>query len=200
MKKIGILGGSFDPFHNGHLAIGNAALEECGLDKIILLPTNVQPFKIGQERASNEHRINMTNLIAHENKNFVVSTVEAESSEISYTYNTMQHLSAEFPNCELCFIVGTDSFLGLESWYRHEELLSEGSFIIGIRPGYKETETENKAAYYRDKYNTKIQILHNQILQISSTEIKQNIKNGESINLLVPDSIERYIYEHKLYK
>lgn len=200
MSDIGILGGSFDPFHNGHLSIAKAAMRECGLAKIILLPARVQPFKVGRHMASEEDRVNMVSLIARRNQNFAVSTAEAFSEEISYTYKTLQTLKEQYPKDRLHFILGTDSFLSLESWYKGEELLREFPFIVGVRPGYKESETAEMVEKMRRTYDAKIKILHNRILEVSSTEIKENIKAGKPIRDLVPFPIERYIHEHGLYQ
>ncbi|MGC2872934.1 nicotinate-nucleotide adenylyltransferase [Ihubacter sp. mB4P-1] len=200
MQDIGILGGSFDPFHRGHLSIARAAMKECGLSRIILLPAKVQPFKIGREMASSEDRVNMVSLIARENENFIVSTVEACSQEVSYTYRTLQRLQEEYEKDRLHFIMGTDSFLSLESWYKSEQLLREFSIIIGIRPGYKESETVELMNTLRKKYDARIKVLHNRVMEVSSTEIKENVKAGRSIRELVPFQIERYISEHGLYQ
>ena len=200
MGEIGILGGSFDPFHYGHLSIAKAALKECGLSQIILMPTKVQPFKLGKKRASEIDRVNMVRLIAKNNENFTVSTIEAFSQDVSYTYKTLQVLGEEYDREKLHFILGTDSFLSIETWYRGEDLLRNYSFIVGVRPGYKESETEEKVRYYRETYNTKVKTLHNRVLEVSSTEIKEKIMRGESIRSLVPYEIERYINEHGLYK
>lgn len=200
MGHIGILGGSFDPFHYGHLSIAKAALKECGLSKVVLMPTKVQPFKLGKKRASEEDRVNMVRLIAKKNENFAVSTIEAFSQEVSYTYKTLQALSEEYGREKLQFIMGTDSFLSIETWYKGEELLKTYSFIVGVRPGYKESETEEKLQYYKEKYGTQVRILHNRVLEVSSTEIKERIKDGRSIREFVPYEIERYIDEHGLYQ
>ncbi len=200
MSGIGILGGSFDPFHYGHLSIAKAALKECGLSKIILLPTKVQPFKLGKKRASEMDRVNMVRLIAKHNENFTVSTIEAFSEEVSYTYKTLQILSKEYGQDNIHFILGTDSFLSIESWFKGEELLRTYSFIVGVRPGYKESETEEKMQYFRETYGTRVKILHNRVLEVSSTEIKENIRQGKSIRKHVPYEIERYINEHGIYK
>lgn len=200
MSEIGILGGTFDPFHFGHLSIAEAAIEEFDLSEVILLPTKVQPFKIGREMASEEDRVNMVRLIAEENRKLRVSTIEAFSQRVSYTYKTLKLLQKEYPDDKFYFILGTDSFLTLEEWYKGKELLREFAFIIGIRPGYKISETENTAKRLKEKYNAEIRMLHNEIVEVSSTEIKNNIRSGQSIENLVPTQIERYIDEHGLYK
>lgn len=199
MSEIGILGGSFDPFHNGHLSIAKAAMRECGLSKVILMPARVQPFKVGRKMASAEDRVNMVQLIARRNQNFAVTTIEAFGEEVSYTYDTLQMLKMNHPKDRLHFILGTDSFLALETWYRGEDLLREFAFIVGVRPGYKESETAEKIEKFRKDYGTRIKVLHNRIIEVSSTEIKNNIKLGGDIRPFVPYEIERYIHEHGLY-
>ncbi len=200
MSEIGILGGTFDPFHFGHLSIAEAAIKEFDLSEVILLPAKVQPFKIGREMASEEDRVNMVRLIAEENKQLRVSTIEAYSQRISYTYKTLKLLQEEYPDDKFYFILGTDSFLTLEEWYKGEELLQEFAFIIGVRPGYKISEMEAMTKKLRERYNAEIKMLHNEIVEVSSTEIKNNIRSGKSIKSLVPLQIERYIDEHGLYK
>lgn len=200
MSEIGILGGSFDPFHLGHLSIAKAALKECGLSQIILLPAKVQPFKVGRQMAASRDRINMVSLVAKENQNFLVSDIEAAAEEVSYTYRTLCTLKEAYPKDQLHFIMGTDSFLTLENWYRGEDLLREFSFIVGVRPGYREEETRDKVRELRQKYDAQIKVLHNRVLEVSSTQIKENIRNGQSIRQWVPYAVERYIHEHGLYQ
>lgn len=200
MSEIGILGGTFDPFHFGHLSIAEAAIKEFDLSEVILLPTKVQPFKIGREMASEEDRVNMVRLIAKENKQFRVSTIEAYGQRVSYTYKTLTLLQEEYPEDKFYFILGTDSFLTLEEWYKGKELLQEFAFIIGVRPGYKTSEMEDTAKRLKERYNAEIKMLHNEIVEVSSTEIKNNIRSGKSIRDLVPLQVERYIDEHGLYK
>jgi len=200
MNEIGILGGTFDPFHLGHLSIAKTALEEFDLDEIILLPANVSPFKVGREMADEADRIAMLNLIAAENKQFTVSTVETDTDEVSYTYRTLGILQKQMPDDKLWFIMGTDSFVSLEEWYKGEELLREYAFIVAPRPGSGIADVEKTVNKYRKKYDASIRIVHNEMLDISSTEIKQAIDEGASIECFVPKSIERYIDEHGLYK
>ena len=200
MSEIGILGGTFDPFHYGHLSIAEAAIKEYDLSEVILLPTKVQPFKIGREMASEEDRVNMVRLIAEESRQLRVSTIEAYSQSVSYTYKTLKLLQEEHPEDKFYFILGTDSFLTLEDWYKGKDLLQEFAFIIGVRPGYKISETKDTAIRLKKAYDAEIKMLHNEIIEVSSTEIKNNIRSGKSIKNLVPLQVERYIDEHGLYK
>ena len=199
MKKIGVLGGTFDPFHYGHLSIAKSALEEFELDEIFLMPAHVQPFKVGKSITDPVHRVNMVKLIAQEYAGFNTITKEAFTEEISYTYRTLCNLREELGECRIYFVLGTDSFLNIESWYKAPDLLRDFSIIVGERPGYRETEVLDLKNKLKEKYGADIGILNNHILQISSTEIKENIRQGKSIDHMVPASIERYIREHGLY-
>ncbi|MDD6043511.1 MAG: nicotinate-nucleotide adenylyltransferase [Eubacteriaceae bacterium] len=200
MREIGILGGSFDPIHYGHISIAEAAMDECGLSSVILMPTRIQPFKIGKKVAGEEDRVNMVRLVAEEHEGFVVSTMEAFLNEVSYTYKTFKLLQNQYENSQLNFIIGTDSLLSLENWYRGKDLLKEASFIVAVRPGYREDETLLTAEFFRNKYGARIRILNNKPIDISSTNIRNHIKNGKDISSLVPSCVEEYIYEHGLYK
>ncbi|WP_303857450.1 nicotinate (nicotinamide) nucleotide adenylyltransferase [Aminicella lysinilytica] len=200
MNEIGILGGSFDPFHLGHLSIAEAAIEELNLTKVILIPTKVSPFKLGKKMASEKDRVAMTRLAAQEDEKFEVSTIETDRSSVSYTYKTLELLKKSMEDTKIWFMMGTDSFVSLESWYKGQELLEEYSFAVAARPGFDVSVVEYKAEKYRVKYGAEVRILHNRMLDISSTEIKEAIKEGRSIEGYVPQRIERYIDEHGLYK
>lgn len=199
MSKIGIFGGSFDPIHNGHLSIAKAALKECDLRHVILMPTKVSPFKVGHKMASSQDRVSMAELIANKNSDFVVSTIEAFDDRISYTYETMELFTNEYPDDDIYFIMGTDSFLSIKGWYKWEALVRKYAIIIGVRPGYKEHEMLELKNELEKNYDAEIHVLSNTEKDISSTEIRNMIRKGESITGLVPYEIERYIYEHRLY-
>ncbi|MDD6154977.1 MAG: nicotinate-nucleotide adenylyltransferase [Eubacteriales bacterium] len=200
MSDIGILGGTFDPFHNGHLSIADTAVKDAGLKKVILMPARVSPFKIGREMASDVDRLNMVKLGANGHKGLEVSTIELNSDGVSYTYKTLSILKKYHPDDILWFIMGTDQFICLESWYKGPDLLREFSFILAVRPGFDDRVTRDKIARYTELYGTSVRILHNRQLDISSTDIKKAVREGRDISDLVPPDVERYIYEHRLYR
>ena len=144
MEKIGILGGTFDPFHLGHLSVLEAAVEEAECDRIMLLPAKMSPFKLEQKIADEKHRIAMVSCVATEYENVEVSTLEIDGPKVSYTYETMKKIQEKRPEDELYFIMGSDSLLTLESWYMGEELLRDFSFILAPRPGYDSTKMKEK--------------------------------------------------------
>ncbi len=200
MKKVGIIGGTFDPVHYGHLILAEQARAEASLDYVIFMPAMVQPFKLNMKSAEGEHRYAMLQEAIAGNPHFSVSRKELDSPEISYTINTLKECRAEFgADTEIYFIIGTDAFLSLEKWYAAEDLLEGFSFVIGTRPGHREEERKALVSRLRGHYGTKIVEIHNPEIEISSTDIKSRIREGKSIKYLVPERVEDYIYRNGLY-
>lgn len=198
--KTGILGGTFDPIHLGHLSIALAARDELGLDEVLLMPAKVSPFKQSKKHAPDSDRIRMAELAAEDLSRVRVSRWEIERNEVSYTYNTLDTLEREHPEIQFVFLMGTDSFLELETWYHGEELLRRFSFALAPRPGFQRSEYEKKLDRYRDQYGAKVSVLRNEMIPVSSTDIRMRVKQGKSLRGLVPESVEQYIYEHRLYQ
>jgi len=199
-NKIGILGGTFDPIHLGHKALGEAAIREIGLRKLIVMPAKMQPFKKGKKVAEPHHRMTMAQLAFIGNTKVEVSDYEMTNTEISYTYDTLTCLNSIYPDDALYFIMGTDSFLQLDTWYKGVDLLKSYSFAVSVRPGYREDELENKINSYRREYGTKVSKIYAQMPDISSTEVRNRILSGEDAGDLLPENVERYINENGLYK
>lgn len=206
VRKIGILGGSFDPVHRGHIRLAEDALREAGLDCVLLIPAAVQPFKQDVKTASGSHRLNMLR-IATENRNGLrVSDYEIRQKGVSYTYLTMRAIQkladeacGEGEEARLHFITGTDAFLKIDTWMEGEELLSSYSYIVGTRPGYRQDELEIYIEGIRKKYGTEVINLPGVQLNISSTEVRERIRSGLETGSLLPEGVERYIEENELY-
>ncbi len=199
MNNIGVLGGTFDPFHLGHLSIAEAALNELGFDRILLMPAKVSPFKVGRKMAAEADRINMVRCVAAHYDKLDVTTIETDARRVSYTYKTMKALGKQYPGARLWFIMGADSLLSLEDWYKGKDLLREYDFVLAPRPGYDLLEVDEKIRYFMDTYRTEIRVLHNKLVDVSSTEIKKMIHEGKDIRHLVPEEVGDYIYEHGIY-
>ena len=199
MSKIGVLGGTFDPIHKGHVALGLAAMDEVGLDKLIVMPAHIQPFKQHRKIARDIHRLNMARLAFEGREGVEVSDYEMTKGDISYSYDTMSYLKSLYPDDELYFVMGTDSFLKVDRWYKGEDLLEEFSFIVSSRPGYPEKVLEAKMRFIEEDYGTEIIRLKTKMPEISSTEIRENALFGEPIDHLVPKAVEEYIYDNRLY-
>ncbi|MCR4601075.1 MAG: nicotinate-nucleotide adenylyltransferase [Clostridia bacterium] len=199
--KIGIFGGSFDPVHMGHLVLAEHVREGAGLDSLILMPAWKSPFKVGNGGASGIDRLEMTRLAAADNERISVSSYEVDLGKVSYTVDTLRELRKDYrPEDKLYFILGGDSFLTLEKWAGADELLSEYGFAVGRRPGSGDGELQECAERLRSKYGTEVIMTDVPQLDISSTDIRERVKEGRDIRYLVPRSVEDYIREHGLYR
>ena len=200
MKKIGIMGGSFDPCHRGHINLALDAARQADLTKVILMPARVQPFKIDAKTAGNNHRLNMLKAAVENIAELEVSDWEMRQEELSYTYLTMREAKRQAGDeTQVFFISGTDSFLEISRWKNSEELISENRFIVGVRPGYREDELEAEIKRLSELYGTEIIKIDNRRFHISSTEIRERLRDGKDISDLVTPGVERYITEHGLY-
>ena len=201
MRKIGILGGSFDPVHNGHISLAKHAVEIGGLDEVVMIPARIQPFKQDRIPASGEDRFNMLAMAADDDDYITVSRYELQQEGVSYTYLTMRHMQEFFgEETRLYFITGTDSFLKLDTWKNAPELLTKYSYIIGTRPGYRQEEYEEAYERITSTFGTEVISMKWTEPDISATQIRKMIADGEPIDHLVPPEVDRYIKEHGLYR
>ena len=201
MKRIGILGGTFDPVHYGHIALAEDAVREANLDEVVMIPARIQPFKQDREYASGEDRFNMLALAAGKNDHVTVSRYELEQEGVSYTYLTLRHMQEFFgEDTRLFFITGTDSFLKIDTWRNAEELLTKYSYIIGTRPGYRQDEYREALQRIMDTFGTEVISMHKTELDISATQIRELVSAGKPIDDFVPPEVNRYIIEHGLYR
>lgn len=200
MKKIGIFGGTFDPIHFGHIDLAKQALLECNLDHLIVIPAKIQPFKVGQAVVDAAHRLKMASLAFEDEEKISVSDLEIKMDDISYTIHTLTEIKKQYPNAYIAFIIGTDAFLKVEKWRAASEILTDYSFIVGTRPGYKAEELSACIVKYTEVYNTDIRTIDNRQWSISSTQIKERIRAGKSCKNLIPDAVERYIAVNGLYR
>ena len=199
--KIGIMGGSFDPVHNGHIGLAEDAVTMAGMDEVIMIPAGIQPFKQDRRTESGEDRFRMLALVAGQNDHITVSRNELDCEGVSYTYLTLRRIQEMNRNARLYFICGTDSFLKIDTWKNSRELLSNYSYIVGCdRPGYRHNELQEAIDRISRNYGTDIITIHNRQFDVSSTEIRERIAEGKSIAHLVPPAVERYIRENELYR
>lgn len=164
------------------------------------MPAKMQPFKKGKKVAEPHHRMTMAQLAFKGNTKVEVSDYEMANTEISYTYDTLTYLRGVYPEDTLYFIMGTDSFLQLDTWYKGVDLLKTSSFAVSVRPGYREEELEERIGYYRKEYGTRVSKIYAKMPDVSSTEVRNRLKSGEDASDLLPEAVERYIYENGLYR
>ncbi|MBQ0078868.1 MAG: nicotinate-nucleotide adenylyltransferase [Eubacterium sp.] len=199
-EMIGIFGGSFDPIHEAHISLAKDALDLCNLDKVIFVPARLQPFKLNKKVTPAEDRLTMVQLATYHEDKFEVSDFEINSQEVSYSYLTMRYMQKMHPDARLCFITGTDAFLMIEKWANAEEMLTNYSYIIGTRPGYKEEELAQVMARVKDNFGTDVVNIRNKQIDVSSTEIRDKLADGESVDGLIPEAVIEYIENKGLYR
>ena len=190
--RIGIFGGTFDPVHIGHIKLAEAARVQAGLSRVLFMPAHIQPFKQDEEVSSDDDRLRMLRLALAGLPEFEVTTFELDKGGVSYTIDSLRALREEY-DAGLCFIIGTDMFLNIEKWHEAEALLREFDFAVGVRPGYEHDEAVLLAELLRAVYGTRIDLIDNAPVELSSTEIRRRVKEGLDISEFVPESVRRFL-------
>lgn len=190
MARIGLLGGTFDPPHNGHLILAETALRELELDRVILIPARVQPHKINRVSASADDRMKMLGLAIGGKSRLEISDVELRRDGPSYTVDTIEKLRILLPGDQLFLIMGADNVSEIESWLEPERIFDLATVAAANRPNFKAGGRFADAVIYFAMPPT----------NISSTEIRAKIGAGESISGLVSPDVESYIVRHRLYQ
>lgn len=200
-KKIGLLGGSFNPVHYGHLILAQEAKEKFNLDQVYLIPNGNPPHKTPGNLLDGKLRLNMCQLAVQDSQGLGVLALEINNKSINYTVNTLEQLKQEqFENDELYFIVGADSILELKTWKNYKKIFKYTKFICAYRPNYDLIKLEEKIDDYSKKFNATIYLLNMSLVDISSTQIRQLINEGKSIQGLTPEPVINFIEENNLYK
>ncbi len=200
MKRIGILGGTFDPVHYGHLIIGEMGREALGLDEIWFMPTGLSPHKDEKKITSLEHRLAMLNLVIAKNPGFILSDFEVNSGEVNYTYRTMERLSEQYPEHEIFYFMGGDSLEMFEIWKKPEVISKYCTLVVANRDAVDSEKIQFFKKKYESMYGTKIQELSIPQFDVSSSVIRQRAKEGKSLRYLLPEEVITYIKEHHLYE
>ncbi len=189
---IGIMGGTFNPIHYGHLLAAEEARQKFNLKEIIFVPCAKPPHKNQQNIVSPEDRYKMTCLAISSNRYFKASDIEIKRKGTSYSQDTVIEFKRIYNDAQIYFITGADAIAEIDTWKNANELLDLCQFIAVNRPGH--------SFKIKEEYLKFIHILEILGVAISSTEIRQRIRQGKSIKYLVPEDVERYIYEHELYQ
>ena len=200
MKKVGIIGGTFNPIHIGHLILAERAYEEFELDEILFIPAGISYFKDQSTVLDKKTRITLTGEAIGENPHFALSTIECDRAGNSYTYETLEELKAKNPDTQYYLIIGADSLIQMELWQKPENILRDAIILVAKRNGPTTQEFLDKMEEIKIKYNADIRVIPCTYIDISSTEIRERVKAGKSIKYLVPEVTENYIKKHHLYE
>ena len=191
MSSVGIIGGTFDPIHFGHLITAQAVKEIRQLEKIIFIPCNISPHKKENNSENSFHRYEMIRQAVQEREGFEVSDYEIKKGGISYTIDTLNHFKEQYPDIEL--IIGFDNLLKFDSWKDPDEILKFVRLVVMKRKIDKVPKEKNK-------YYDRAIIVDTPLIEINATAIRNRVKKGLSIDFLVPETVKEYIYNFKLYR
>lgn len=197
-NKVGIMGGTFDPIHFGHLVTAEAARHQFQLQRVIFIPAARPPHKTNRTISSPEHRLAMTRLAVQSNPHFEVSDMELTRPGPSYTIDTVAGVRRMDPGSDIYFITGADAVLEILTWHRVEELLATCKFIAATRPGYRLKDL-TRITGLPEKYYQNIVTMEVPALAISSTDIRHRVRESRPIKYLLPELVEQYIFIEKLY-
>ena len=200
MSKIGILGGTFNPIHNGHIQLAEYCKSELNLNRIIFIPTYTPPHKVSKELANETHRLKMCDIACKNFADFEVSDVEIKRKGKSYTYQTLNSLKEQYPDDELCLIMGADMFLSLDKWKNPDSIFSCATMVTIPRDKSDYDDLRNYYDSVLSVRGAKAVILLKPVLMVSSTYIRDNIKNFDIIKNLVDKDVYEYIMNNNLYR
>lgn len=216
-QRIGILGGTFNPIHYGHLAAAEEVRDRLSLDRVLFIPSNLPPHKQDEKVPSALQRMEMVRLATSGNAHFEPSAIEIERGGTSYTIDTIEALRQSYPGAELYFITGLDTFLEIQTWHEWAQLMPLCSFVVLSRPGYrfvdlmkidfmKSAEKDLAGLDRGDLQHAVIRLpaftVYLEMIplyDISSTDIRKRVRESLSIKYLLPEVVEIYIIKKRLY-
>lgn len=194
------MGGTFNPIHVGHLIIAEKAREQFDLDEVIFMPSGTPYMKNSQEILPADIRAEMTRLAIEENPFFDLSFIEVEKEGSTYTYETLEYLREKNPGTEYYFILGADSLWAIEDWKEPERIFANCHILAAVRDDKSKEDMEAQIASLKSRFDADILLLQSGYMEISSSMIRNLIKEGHSIRYLVPETVYDYIIKNKLYK
>ncbi|QQC44578.1 nicotinate-nucleotide adenylyltransferase [Schaalia meyeri] len=191
-RVIGIMGGTFDPIHHGHLVAASEVMDVYGLDQVVFVPTAMQPFKAGRRVTSAEHRYLMTVIATASNPRFAVSRVDIDRGGTTFTIDTLADLSREYPDSDFYFITGADALAQIAQWKDSDTLFEQAHFIGVTRPGHNLSDPGLP--------HESVSLLEVPAMAISSTDCRSRVEEGKPVWYLVPDGVVQYINKYGLYR
>lgn len=200
MKKIGIMGGTFDPIHVGHLMLAEEAMTQKGFEEVWFIPTGCSYMKKDRDVVSPEERLEMVRLAIADNDRMKCLDIETRRTGYTYSYETFEYLKDLYPEYDFYFIFGDDCLFNIENWKYPERIFKAVKILAATRNDSDLKKMEMKGRELAEKYSAHIEFLNFPNIEISSTDIRDRISKGKSIRYLVPDACLEYIIEKRLYQ
>lgn len=198
--KVGILGGTFNPIHNGHILLAQKAFDFCDLSKVLIMPTGCSYLKDQRLILPKMDRINMVKLAITGCSYFELSEIETNKEGNTYTFETLKELNEVHPDWLLHFIIGADTLYSIETWKNPQDIFDRAVIIAAKRNHHSDKELIKQSNYLKDKFNARIIFLDSDDIDISSSEIREFIKKNKSVKEMVPYEVLKYIESKGLYK
>ena len=198
-KKVGILGGTFDPIHTGHLILAETAFESFRLDYVLIMPNGNPPHKPGQVHASMAQRTRMAELASGDNEHLKVSDFEKTPQDYHYTYETLEFLVQEHPDTDYYFILGADSLVHFHTWMEPGRICKCCRILAAARDRMEIQELRGHIERLKEEFGAVIEPLETPNIDISSNMLRERVQKGKSIRYYVPEAVEAYIREQNLY-
>lgn len=198
--KVGILGGTFNPVHFGHIHLAQKALDTAGLDQVLFVPSGVSYMKDQREILPAKHRVQMVTLAVADYPYFEVSAIETEKEGNSYTHETIRALQKRHPQAEFFFLTGADTLFSIESWKDPGSIFHSVTILAACRIGASLQELKEQITHLHETYGADIRLIATDRIDISSSGIREAICNGKPISGLMPAAVEDYIVKHHFYE
>ena len=218
LKRVGLLGGTFDPIHNGHLDLAAKTAQLFELEEVVFIPVSQSPHKLDDQPTTSLHRVAMIELALEQKTEFSIELLEIEKGGVSYTIDTLSHLKERDPEWELFLILGADAFLLMHTWKNFTDILELCHVLVSTRPGVKlevpekliqtlglnKSQLENNDLILPMTLSTRsdktIRLYQIPTQNISSREIRHKVETGKEIKNLLPPAVDHYIMHHRLYR
>ena len=200
MKKVGIMGGTFDPIHIGHLILGENAYQQLGLDRVVFMPSGNPPHKKDREgRASDEQRMDMVKLAIASNTHFKFSSMEMNEDGYSYTYLTLEKLNEKHPDTQYYFIIGADSLFDFKGWRNPQRICDACTLVVATRNHTSDEELDKAIEDVRQTFGADIVKLNTENIDVSSHQLRDWIAAGKTVKYYAPDEVINYIKSYHVY-
>jgi len=199
MSKIGIMGGTFNPIHFGHLFLAENAYEQVGLDKVLFMPSKNPPHKEVMCKVTEKQRVDMIEIAIHDNPHFELSTLELNREGMTYTADTLQVLKEQNPDTEYYFIVGTDSLFMMHSWKDPQVVFDLCTVLVAARDNANADEIHKHMDYLKKSFHAKVEHIEMPMLQIASADIRERVEKAHTVRYYMPAPVIQYITDHSLY-